>query len=705
MNYLVCDRDIKSTFDKWYFAKGDAKEVFLRFGNIRRKIMDSAFLLQSAAKLTDLTLEEDIYHFIAQQMQSLNENSIISVSLYDEDTGTMQIKEVAGLGKFAGSVAALMGGLPVGRSMTLEASARNELLQGKLSQIENGLADLSPDLPKPVWRSIEKLLGVEKAYSMGFVWKGRLYGNVVIVLPAKSNLCNKELIEVFVALVSVTLQNRNIQNRLDQAYREVESKVEKRTAQLTREVEHHKKTLRLLEENEEGYRLLAETANEMIITITLDGIITYVNKRGLELSGYSSKEAIGTDFSQIIPKKSVQTLKVLLDKRAEGFAENLLYETQFIAKNGNVVPVEVSSNLIVKKEKPFGVLITARDITERIKTEARIKKSEERYRGLVDTMQEGLAEVDKDWNITFVNQRFARMMAYEPDQMIGKCFHDLMSPRSRSIAKDQHRLRNDGVTSRYEAELIRADNKKIFVQCSPNPVYDSKGRYQGGLGVISDITHRKKTELALAESERKYRDLFENVSDFIYFHDLKGHFIETNLASQKESGYTKEDLAGKNIRHILADKSDARFDEYMDEVIGAGKSEGLIKVVTKTGEKRILEYRNSLVMDQKGPVGIRGCARDITERIDYENRLKQEKKKLEEALEHINTLSGLLPICATCKKIRDDKGYWNHLESYIEKHSDAAFSHSICPQCSDEIYGDQEWYIKMKKKKSKSNDK
>lgn len=72
--------------------------------------------------------------------------------------------------------------------------------------------------------------------------------------------------------------------------------------------------------------------------------------------------------------------------------------------------------------------------------------------------------------------------------------------------------------------------------------------------------------------------------------------------------------------------------------------------------------------------------------------------RLKQSLEEINTISGLIPICASCKKIRDDKGYWNLLEAYIEKHSDASFSHGICPECSDRTYGGQDWYVAMKNK-------
>lgn len=81
--------------------------------------------------------------------------------------------------------------------------------------------------------------------------------------------------------------------------------------------------------------------------------------------------------------------------------------------------------------------------------------------------------------------------------------------------------------------------------------------------------------------------------------------------------------------------------------------------------------------------------------------LKSHKADLEAALSEVKTLTGLLPICSNCKKVRDDTGYWNQIETYIKQHSEAEFTHSMCPECSDNFYGDQEWYIKMKKKKAK----
>ncbi|MCP4117761.1 MAG: transporter substrate-binding domain-containing protein [Desulfobacteraceae bacterium] len=96
----------------------------------------------------------------------------------------------------------------------------------------------------------------------------------------------------------------------------------------------------------------------------------------------------------------------------------------------------------------------------------------------------------------------------------------------------------------------------------------------------------------------------------------------------------------------------------------------------------------------------RRLTHEIKERKQVEKTLIQEKSKLQEALLEVKVLSGLLPICASCKNVRDDKGYWNQIETYIERHTQALFSHGLCPTCQEKLYGDEKWYKKMKKKQT-----
>lgn len=89
---------------------------------------------------------------------------------------------------------------------------------------------------------------------------------------------------------------------------------------------------------------------------------------------------------------------------------------------------------------------------------------------------------------------------------------------------------------------------------------------------------------------------------------------------------------------------------------------------------------------------------EINEREKAEKQLKASFEQLQEALDNIKRLKGMLPICASCKKIRDDKGYWTQIESYLEEHTEALFSHGVCPDCAEQIYGDEAWFQKMKQK-------
>ena len=86
-------------------------------------------------------------------------------------------------------------------------------------------------------------------------------------------------------------------------------------------------------------------------------------------------------------------------------------------------------------------------------------------------------------------------------------------------------------------------------------------------------------------------------------------------------------------------------------------------------------------------------------KASMEKKLREANAELEKALAEIKTLRGIIPICSECKKIRGDTGIWNQIEEYIESCSDASFSHGICPDCTEKLYGEEEWYKKRHKKK------
>jgi hypothetical protein len=120
-----------------------------------------------------------------------------------------------------------------------------------------------------------------------------------------------------------------------------------------------------------------------------------------------------------------------------------------------------------------------------------------------------------------------------------------------------------------------------------------------------------------------------------------------------------------------------------------GKAFGTICVLDNH-ENAYSETYENLIMN------FRDIIQSQLELIYMNTMLGEKNKNLSDYLAEIKTLRGIVPICSTCKKIRDDKGYWNQIEAYIQKYSYAKFSHGMCPECSDKLYGKEDWYIEMK---------
>lgn len=213
---------------------------------------------------------------------------------------------------------------------------------------------------------------------------------------------------------------------------------------------------------------------------------------------------------------------------------------------------------------------------------------------------------------------------------------------------------------------------------------------------LTVIMH-KQAEEALRESEEKYRALYEGSSDGFVRVDMDGNIKEFNQAYKNMTGYSKEELLKKTYMDLTPPEWHAKeIDVVKTQILKTGHSDLYEKeYMKKDGTICPIELRGYLIQDKKGnPEGMWAFVRDITERRRAEKERESLISELQKALNNIKKLRGLLPICASCKKIRDDKGYWNQIEAYIETHSDASFSHGICPECADKLYGSEDWYTK-----------
>ncbi|MFY9399490.1 MAG: PAS domain S-box protein [Desulfomonilia bacterium] len=198
---------------------------------------------------------------------------------------------------------------------------------------------------------------------------------------------------------------------------------------------------------------------------------------------------------------------------------------------------------------------------------------------------------------------------------------------------------------------------------------------------LGRLVSRKRAEEMITESEQRYRSLFEDSRDAIYTSSRDGIILDANEAALELFGYSRSEMIGKHVGEIYVARDDrSKFQQEVEDKGAVRNFEVLLK--KKDGSIMNCLYTSSVRKSAQGEIiGYHSIVHDITELKRIEEERQDLIEELRLALENIKTLRGLVPICASCKKIRDDKGYWNRIEEYIEAHSEAVFSHGLCPEC------------------------
>lgn len=195
---------------------------------------------------------------------------------------------------------------------------------------------------------------------------------------------------------------------------------------------------------------------------------------------------------------------------------------------------------------------------------------------------------------------------------------------------------------------------------------------------------------ALAKSEQEYRLLADNSADIIWRLGEDYRIGYVNPADEKLRGFAKEEVIGQLLMEIMSPDDARKLLERNAERIAMEK-EGIqtgatryeAAVICKDGSTKWAEVQSTPIRDDQGRiVGYQGVARDVTDRKKGDEERDRLILELQDALASIHTLEGMPPMCASCKKIRNDKGGWQQLEAFVEAHSGVLFTQGICPDCA-----------------------
>jgi len=341
---------------------------------------------------------------------------------------------------------------------------------------------------------------------------------------------------------------------------------------------------------------------------------------------------------------------------------------------------------------------------ERKQTEEALRKSEEKYRTLFEQSRDAIYTTSQEGEILDANQSMLNLFGYSRGEMIGLQARETYA-HSEDRLKFKQEIEREGFVRDYEIKLCKKDGTEMDCLLTAIVRGTADGNILGYQGIIRDITERKRAEEALKGSEQRLADIIDFLPDATLVIDREGKVIAWNHAMEVMLGVEAKDMLGKGNyeyaipfygerRPILIDlvtqpqeEIEKRYAHMEKRPRGVLMGESYIPNL-KGGEFYFFGAAAPLY-DQKGNVvGAIECIRDITERKRMEEEREKLIRELQDALANIKTLHGLLPICSYCKKIRDDKGYWNQIESYIQDHSGAEFTHGMCPECLKKHYPD-----------------
>jgi PAS domain S-box-containing protein len=440
------------------------------------------------------------------------------------------------------------------------------------------------------------------------------------------------------------------------------------------DITESKNAEKALSESERRYRRITESITDYIFTVRMANghpAETYHGQTCEAVTGYTTEEFSADPYLWIrmVPQADQDLVRAQAFDLLSG-QEPRSIEHRIRRKDGQIrwVSNSLVPNYDVKRNLlSYDGLI--RDITNRKIAEETLRESEERYRQLVETMNEGLAMADRDYVFTFINEKFAEMLGYSREEMVGRHLLDFVHQDYQDFMQDQMAQRKKGKTKSYEIDWRAKDGRRVYTLISPRGFYDSEGQFIGSLGVLTDITDRKRAEEELQrahselelrvqertaellstneqlkreiedrkrmeedlrQSETRYRHLINSIPSIVYrgYRDWSVDFMDEKIEVLTGFSMGEFNSRKKKWSDIVLD---ADLELAQRAFVQALKTDKFFvreyRIETKGGEILWIQDRGQIVCDEEGNIDyVSGVFFDVTQRKQLEKAIVQKEK-------------------------------------------------------------------------------
>ncbi|HYA91466.1 MAG TPA: PAS domain S-box protein [Thermodesulfobacteriota bacterium] len=398
-----------------------------------------------------------------------------------------------------------------------------------------------------------------------------------------------------------------------------------------------------LRESEEKFTSLVAHAPIGLSTVNNAGGYEYVNPKFTEIFGYTLEDiSTGKNwFEKAHPDPEYRQKVLACWKEDSGAAKAYKAPPRVFTvtcKDGSLKEILLKQVALTDETR----LVTYEDITDRKQAEEALRQSEEKYRNILESIDEGIYEVDLAGNFTFLNDSMGQIFGYPKEELMGmnnRQYTDQENGKKLFEAFNQvYRTGEAGGDCDYE--IIRKDGTKGYVAASITLKKDSSGKPIGFRGMIRDISEHKLAEQALHESEVKFRTLFDESKEPLFITTTDGNFVDLNEALVQLFGYdNKEELAKIKVAQTYFNPEDrSKFQEIMARQSYVKDLE--LELRRKDGSKIYALLSVTTRRDPEGNIiGYKGTIKDITDRKQAEEALKRMVSHINNAGLQISTAS------------------------------------------------------------------
>lgn len=365
-----------------------------------------SFISRATSDFVDFDTNEDIFEFVGKKIREMHPESIILINSFDKNSSQTYLRNIIGFDKLYDKAKKILGYEPLGMRTKLSSKAMNEALSGKLIDIQGGLEEIAQGkIPGTICKILEKTFRFKQFYGIGFIQKGNLLGNAIIILRSNEPKINVDVIETFINQASIVI--------------------------------HRKITNDALMESERKFRTIFDNAAIGIVMAEPSGVFLLVNEAFCKLVGYKKEDLENVNFKDITFSEDLMREKELIQRAKRKRENGYQLEKRYIHKNGDIIWAKVTVQFKWKNNGNIDYILgLAEDITQQVFAQKALVESERKLRIITNNITDVVWVADTSLKIIFITPSVFNLLGYTREEIYNMHTSKLLTTQSYNLLEN-----------------------------------------------------------------------------------------------------------------------------------------------------------------------------------------------------------------------------------------------------------------------------